>query len=98
MMNNKVESLLSSHINRIQRNITDRDNSTFSNGTPRNVLDADLNKIDRKNIASLREGRVPQYQDHMDCLLGDDIPMSEFADVTQELREINSLLNTEEKG
>jgi len=91
-MNNKAESLLNSHINRIEKNVAGRDNSTFSNGTPCNVLDADLNKVDRKNIASLREGRVPQYQDHMDCLLGDDIPMAEFADVTQELREINSFL------
>ncbi len=45
-------------------------------------MDAMLDEVDLKNIASLREGRVPQYGDHITCLLGDDeYPMSEFSDL-----------------
>jgi len=49
-------------------------------------MDRELNKTDLKNIASLREGRVPQYGDHILCLLGDDeYPMREFSDISEEM-------------
>ena len=80
MMNNKSEIAFQNHINRLQADIDGRDNDTFSDGTPHNPLDAAHNKVDRKNIASLREGRIPQYSDHIDAILGDDeIPMREFS-------------------
>lgn len=78
------ENLLQQHITRIEADIANRDQTTFSDGTRCNPLDHELDKVDLKNIASLREGRIPQYSDHMDCLLGDDsIDMHEFADLTK---------------
>ena len=55
-MNNKIEIALRKHIKRIKKDIAERD--------PNSVWDKEKNKIDYKNIASLREGRVPQYSDH----------------------------------
>ena len=73
-MNNKIEALLNKHIARLQADIDGRDSD--------NPMDLELNKTDLKNIASLREGRVPQYGDHIKCLLGDDeYPMREFSDL-----------------
>ena len=84
-MNNKVENLINNHIQRIQQDILERDQTTFSDGTRRNPHHAQLDEVDLKNIASLREGRIPKYQDHIDCLLGDSLmDMSEFRDLTQE--------------
>ncbi len=81
-MENKTETLLNNHINRLEKNIKERDQSKFSDGTRKNPMDAMLDEVDLKNIASLREGRVPQYGDHITCLLGDDeYPMSEFSDL-----------------
>jgi len=73
-MNNKKETLLNNHIQRLQADIASRDAD--------NPMDQERNKTDLKNIASLREGRVPQYGDHITCLLGDDeYPMREFSDL-----------------
>jgi hypothetical protein len=84
-MNNKVENLITNHIRRIQQDILDRDQTTFSDGTRKNPFHEQLDGVDLKNIASLREGRIPKYGDHMDCLLGDDeYDMHEFRDLTQE--------------
>lgn len=84
-MNNKIETLLNNHITRLQQNILDRDQTKLSDGTRRNPLHEQLDGVDLKNIASLREGRIPKYGDHMDCLLGDDeYDMHEFRDLTQE--------------
>ena len=81
-MENKTETLLNNHINRLEKNIKERDQSKFSDGTRMNPMDAMLDEVDLKNIASLREGRIPQYSDHMDCLLGDDsMDMFEFSDL-----------------
>ena len=85
-MNNKLETLLSRHIGRLQADIANRDQDTFSDGTRKNPLDAMHDEVDLKNIASLREGRIPQYQDHMDCLSGwQSMDMREFADLTEEV-------------
>ena len=84
-MNNRTETLLNNHITRLQQDILERDQSTYSDGTRRNPWHAQLDEIDLKNIASLREGRIPKYGDHMDCLLGDDeYDMHEFRDLTAE--------------
>ena len=81
-MENKTETLLNNHINRLEKNIKERDQSKFSDGTRKNPMDAMLDEADLNNIASLREGRIPQYSDHMDCLLGDDsMDMFEFSDL-----------------
>ena len=84
-MNNKIEALISRHIQRLEKDIAGRDQDTFSDGTRKNPLDAMHDEVDLKNIASLREGRIPQYSDHIDCLLGNDrMDMFEFADLTEE--------------
>ena len=84
-MNNRTETLLNNHIARLQQDILERDQTTFSDGTRCNPHHAQLDEIDLKNIASLREGRIPQYSDHMACLVGDGPhDMSEFRDLTQE--------------
>jgi len=75
MMDYKSENAFQKHIDRLQAIISGRDNEP-------NTMDAELNKVDRKNIASLREGRIPQYRDHIDAILGDDeMPMREFSDL-----------------
>ena len=48
-MNDKLENLFTSHINRLQKDIAERNGRL-----------AVLTEIDLKNIASLREGRVPE--------------------------------------
>ena len=84
-MNDKIENLISNHITRLQQNILDRAQTTLSDGTRNNPFHAQLDEVDLKNIASLREGRIPKYGDHMDCLLGDDeYDMHEFRDLTYE--------------
>ena len=84
-MNNRTENLLNNHIARLQQNILERDQTTFSDGTRCNPFHEQLDAVDLKNIASLREGRIPKYGDHMDCLLGDDeYDMHEFRDLTWE--------------
>ena len=84
-MNNKTETLLNNHIVRLQQNILERDQTKFSDGTRCNPFHEQLDGVDLKNIASLREGRIPKYNDHIDCLLGNDqMDMSEFRDLTQE--------------
>ena len=86
-MNNRTETLLNNHIARLQQDILERDQTTFSDGTRRNPWQAQLDGMDLKNIASLREGRIPQYSDHMDCLVGDGPhDMQEFRDLTEERR------------
>ena len=76
-MNYRIEALLNSHIARLETLVAGRDKN--------NPMDQELSRIDLKNIASLREGRVPQYGDHITCLLGDDeYPMFEFRDIVEE--------------
>ena len=85
MENKRTETLLNNHITRLQQNILERDQSTLSDGTRSNPFHAQLDEVDLKNIASLREGRIPKYGDHMDCLLGEDeYDMHEFRDLTYE--------------
>ena len=83
-MNNRTETLLNNHITRLQQDILERDQSTYSDGTRRNPWHAQLDEIDLKNIASLREGRIPEYGDHVDMRSG--YPMFEFDDFVQEAR------------
>ena len=82
-MNAKVENLLRQHIERLERDIADRDQSSL-NGTRQNPWHSELDKADLKNIASLREGRIPIYGDHMN--MDNDIEMSEFDDLTEAMR------------
>ena len=79
-----IENLIANHIQRIQQDILERDQTKLSDGTRSNPFHEQLDEVDLKNIASLREGRIPKYNDHMDCLLGnDEMDMSEFRDLTQ---------------
>ena len=73
-MNNKTEIAFSNQIKRLEKKVAERQAD--------DPFDLVLNRIDLKNIASLREGRVPLYNDHIDCLLGDEeYPMREFSDL-----------------
>ena len=83
-MNNKVENLINNHIQRIQQDILERDQTTFSDGKRCNPFHEQLDEVDLKNIASLREGRIPKYGDHMEMLGDEPMDMSEFRDLTQE--------------
>ena len=75
-MNNQTEIAFSNHIKRLEKDISERDASY--------ATEQELNRVDAKNIASLREARVPQYSDHIDCLIGNDsMDMSEFADLSE---------------
>ena len=90
-MNNKMEIALSRHIERIKKDIKERDQTVLSDGTRCNPHHAQLDEVDLKNIASLREGRIPQYSDHMDCFLGNDrMDMFEFADLTELMSGVNT--------
>jgi len=72
-MNDRLENLFTSHINRLQKDIAERNGRL-----------AVLTEIDLKNIASLREGRVPEYGDHLpNNACG---PMWEFDDIVEEQR------------
>jgi hypothetical protein len=89
-MNNKTENLLTNHINRLEKDIKERDQTTLSDGSRCNPFHAQLDEVDLKNIASLREGRIPQYSDHMDCMAGNDsMDMFEFADLTEDSKGYN---------
>jgi len=74
-MNNTLENLFTSHINRIQKDIDERDGRLPC-----------LTEVDLKNIASLREGRVPLYSDHIDD--NDAGPMWEFDDIVKEQQRL----------
>ncbi len=65
-----MEELMKDHILRLEKDIKERDNSAYH---------AELTRIDLKNIASLREGRIPQYRDHGPAL--PEIEMFEFSDL-----------------
>jgi hypothetical protein len=68
------DTLFENHIVRLEKNVAERQAD--------NPFDSELSRVDLKNIASLREGRVPLYNDHLDCLLGDEeYPMHEFSDL-----------------
>jgi hypothetical protein len=86
MINNRTESLLNNHIVRLQQDILERDQTTFSDGKRCNPFHAQLDEVDLKNIASLREGRIPKYGDHMELLGDEPMDMSEFRDLTEEKR------------
>ena len=74
-MNNKTEIAFSNHIKRLEKDITETPDGPNAN-------------INRRNIASLREHRIPQYNDHLDCLLGNDsMDMREFSDLTELVRD-----------
>ena len=75
-MTDTYESLLNEHIIRLTADVAERDSD--------NPWHQELNKVDSKNIASLREGRIPEYGDHMDMRSG--YPMFEFDDLVQEAR------------
>ena len=75
-MNTEVEALFAAHIARLEVLVAGRDND--------NPWHQELNKIDRKNIASLRESRVPEYGDHIDGNTAGT--MSEFDDIVTEQR------------
>lgn len=83
-MNNRIETLLTNHIQRLQQDILGRDRTTLSDGTRRNPHHAQQDDVDLKNIASLREGRIPKYGDHME--MDNPLDMFEFADLTAEKR------------
>ena len=65
-----MEELMKDHILRLEKDIKERDNSAYH---------AELTRIDLKYIASLREGRIPQYRDHGPAL--PEIEMFEFSDL-----------------
>ena len=67
-MNNKTEIAFGKHIERLEKDIAEREAD--------NPWHNELTKVDAQNIASLREGRVPQYGDHME--MDNDIEMFEF--------------------
>ena len=74
MNNTLVERKFDNHIVRLQKAVAERPTD--------NPFDSELSRIDLKNIASLSEMRVPLYNDHMDCLVGDqEYPMREFSDL-----------------
>jgi hypothetical protein len=75
---NLFEALLNAHIARIETLVAERDNDS--------PWDRELNKVDRKNLASLHEGRIPEYGDHMELLGDGSYPMSEFNDLVEEQR------------
>ena len=81
-MNNRTEALLKNHILRLQQDIHGRDRTTFSNGERCNPFHEQLDEVDLKNIASLLEGRIPKYGDHME--MDNEIDMFEFSDLTAE--------------
>ena len=67
---NKIEALFNAHIKRLENDIAERNGRL-----------AVLTEIDLKNIASLREGRVPEYGDHIpNNACG---PMWEFDDIVE---------------
>jgi hypothetical protein len=69
-----LEHMFETHIVRLQKAVAERPTD--------NPFDSELSRIDLKNNASLRELRVPLYNDHMDCLVGDqEYPMREFSDL-----------------
>ena len=70
-MNNKTEIAFSKHIKRLKKDIAGREAG--------NPWHNELTKVDSQNIASLREGRIPQYGDHME--MDNDIEMFEFEDL-----------------
>ena len=64
------ETLFDAHIRRLENDIAEREGRM-----------PHLTEVDLKNIASLREGRVPRYNDHgLD--LTHDAPMAEFRDLS----------------
>ena len=71
----EVEALFAAHIARLETFVAGRDSG--------NPWHQSLNKVDSKNIASLREGRVPIYGDHME--MDNDATMFEFDDLVKEL-------------
>ena len=64
--------LFDKHITRIQSNIDSRDHSD-------NPFHVELSKVDARNIAYLREARIPLYSDHGQAL--PEMEMSEFDDL-----------------
>ena len=72
-MNDTLENLFTSHINRLQKDIAER-----------NGRSSHLTEVDLKNIASLREGRVPEYGDHIPGNTAG--PMWEFDDIVEQQR------------
>ena len=75
-MNIEEEALFASHIARLEVLVAGRDDN--------NPWHQELNKVDRLNIASLREGRVPEYGDHLPG--NHSGHMSEFDDIVEEQR------------
>ena len=71
-----TEKTMNNHIKRLENDIAERLETMNSLGLG-NGLEAEQNKIDARNIASLREGRIPQYRDHGVGL--PEIEMREFA-------------------
>ena len=71
-LDNKVNELFEAHIKRLQKDIAERNGRL-----------AVLTEIDLKNIASLREGRVPEYGDHLPNNCAG--PMWEFDDIVDAL-------------
>ena len=65
------ERLMKKHIKRIQADVDSRD--------PDSPWDQELDKVDRRNICSLHEGRVPLYSDHGPAL--PDMEMYEFSNL-----------------
>ena len=71
-----TEKTMNDHIKRLENDIAERIETMKSLGLG-NGLEAEQNRVDARNIASLREGRIPQYRDHGVGL--PEIEMHEFA-------------------
>jgi hypothetical protein len=63
--------LFNQHISRLEKDIKGRE--------PDDPWHRELTKVDLKNIASLREARIPEYGDH--CVWGEGVQMFEFDDL-----------------
>ena len=78
-MNNQEEIAFNEHIRRLSKDI-----STREAGNP---WHNELTKIDARNIASLREGRIPEYGDH--CVWGQGLKMFEFENLERYKQYVN---------
>ena len=82
-MNNKLEITFKRHIERLEEDIAERQETIKRHNLGWGGFEAQLNRDDAKKIALLREGVVPKYSDLPEGEYGNNLPateMSEFSD------------------
>ena len=89
-MNNKVESLINKHIERLEKDMAATQKRIDDNGFDVGGLEAQCVRDDAKKVALLREGVIPKYSDlpggAVTGLNGlPEIEMFEFGDLLQEV-------------